>query len=143
MCLKVKLPVATTRYDLLASMPPFIGGGEMIDEVNLTDSTYREPPARFEAGTPAIAEAVGLAAACDYLTDLGMPTVRQTEEDLALELYTKLSEVSGVRIYGPKPTNPLGRAALCAFNVEGLHGTDIATLLDQSGVAIRSGHHCT
>ncbi|KAK9824493.1 hypothetical protein WJX72_010804 [[Myrmecia] bisecta] len=129
------------RYDLLDSMPPFMGGGEMIQDVFLDHSTYAPPPTRFEAGTPAIAQAVGFGAACDYLTGVGMDKIHQFEDELGGYLYDKLRAVNGVRIYGPPPSR--GRAALCSFNVDGLHATDIATLLDQEGVAVRSGHHCT
>lgn len=130
------------RYDLLESMDPWMGGGEMIQDVYLDHSTYAEPPSRFEAGTPAICEAIGLGIACDYLTSIGMEKVHEYEKFLSTYMYEKLSDIKGVRIYGPKP--PKERAALCAFNVEGIHPTDIATIMDQTtGVAIRSGHHCT
>eukprot|EP00873_Tetraselmis_striata_P011115 jgi/Tetstr1/431379/TSEL_021070.t1 len=131
------------KAEVLASMPPWMGGGEMIADVFLDHSTYAEPPARFEAGTPAIAEAIALGAAIDYLQEIGMEKVHAYEQELGKYLYEKLSEVPGVQIYGPPPTARGGRAALCAFNVEGLHATDVSTLLDASGVAVRSGHHCT
>lgn len=131
------------RYDLLASMPPWMGGGEMIQDVFLDHSTYAAPPMRFEAGTPAIAEAIGLGAACDYLTAIGMDKVKAYEDDIGAYLYDRLAAVPKVTIYGPPPTVPRGRAALAAFNVEGLHATDVSTLLDNAGVAVRSGHHCT
>lgn len=142
------------RYDLLAAMPPWMGGGEMIQDVFLTHSTYADPPARFEAGTPAIAEAIGLGAAIDYLNAKGMEAVHKKEMDLSLYLYRQLSSVDRVRIYGPPPPSLLpastrpaflgGRvAALCAFSVDGVHATDISSFLDQQhGVGIRSGHHC-
>ncbi|KAF2554494.1 hypothetical protein F2Q68_00013068 [Brassica cretica] len=124
-------------------MPPFLGGGEMISDVFLDHSTYAEPPSRFEAGTPAIGEAIALGAACDYLSDIGMPKIHEYEVELAKYLYEKLASVPDVRIYGPRPSESVQRAALCSFNVEGLHPTDLATFLDQQhGVAIRSGHHC-
>lgn len=129
------------RGEILADMPPWQGGGDMIQDVFLDHSTYNEPPNRFEAGTPAIAEAIGLAAACDYLSAVGMDVVERYESELAGYLYEQLSQVDGVTIYGPKPSQ--GRAALCSFNVQGLHANDISTLLDSAGVAVRSGHHCT
>lgn len=131
------------KSELLAAMPPFLGGGEMIADVYLDHSTYAEPPSRFEAGTPAIGEAVGLGAAIDYLSGIGMQKIHEYEVELANYLYGSLREVPNVRIYGPAPSETVTRAALCCFNVEDIHPTDIATFLDQQhGVAIRSGHHC-
>jgi len=129
------------RPEVLADMPPWMGGGEMIQDVFLDHSTYAPPPGRFEAGTPAIAEAIGLGAACDYLAAVGMDRVHAFEDEIGGYLHQELSRVEGVTIYGPRPE--LGRASLCAFNVEGLHATDVSTILDQAGVAVRSGHHCT
>jgi cysteine desulfurase/selenocysteine lyase len=131
------------RKEILAEMPPWMGGGEMIQDVFLDKSTYAEPPSRFEAGTPAIAEAIGLGAACDYLTNIGMDRIHSYEKELGTYLYEQLVVLDRVKIYGPPPSVPNGRAALCTFNVEGLHPTDVSTLLDQSGVAVRSGHLCT
>ncbi|XP_065877389.1 cysteine desulfurase 1, chloroplastic [Euphorbia lathyris] len=130
------------KSELLSTMPPFLGGGEMISDVFLDHSTYADPPSRFEAGTPAIGEAIGLGAAIDYLLGIGMQKIHDYEMELANYLYESLCSVPGVRIYGPKPSD-VQRAALCSFNVENIHPTDIATFLDQQhGVAIRSGHHC-
>jgi len=129
------------RLDVLESMPPWMGGGEMIADVFLEKSTYAEPPGRFEAGTPAIAEAIALGKACDYLTRIGMDRIHDYEVEIGTYLYERLSEVPGVTIYGPPPAR--GRASLCAFNVDGVHPNDVCTLLDQSGIACRSGHHCT
>ncbi|KAL4859715.1 Cysteine desulfurase 1 [Chlorella vulgaris] len=131
------------RLSLLEEMPPWMGGGEMIQDVRLEASTYAEPPSRFEAGTPAIAEAIGLGAACDYLTGLGMQQVAAHERELGAYLYAKLRRIDRVRIYGPSPEAAQGRAALATFNVEGIHPTDISTILDTTGVAVRSGHLCT
>lgn len=131
------------RREVLAEMPPWMGGGEMIADVYMDHSTYAEPPSRFEAGTPAIAEAIGLGAACDYLAGIGMDKIHAWERELGGYLYHRLAEVERVTIYGPPPEVALGRAALCTFNVEGLHPTDVSTLLDQAGVAVRSGHLCT
>ncbi|XP_010480390.1 PREDICTED: cysteine desulfurase 1, chloroplastic, partial [Camelina sativa] len=131
------------RSDLLQSMPPFLGGGDMISDVFLDHSTYAEPPSRFEAGTPAIGEAIALGAAIDYLSEIGMPKIHEYEVELGKYLYEKLSSLPDVRIYGPRPSESVHRGALSSFNVEGLHPTDLATFLDQQhGVAIRSGHHC-
>lgn len=143
MCAPTGIGFLWGKSEVLESMPPWMGGGEMIADVFLEHSTYAEPPARFEAGTPAIAEAIALGAAVDYLQAIGMDKVHDYEQELGEYLYTKLSEVPGVTIYGPTLSAKGGRAALCAFNVEGLHATDLSTLLDASGVAVRSGHHCT
>ncbi|KAL1337034.1 cysteine desulfurase 1, chloroplastic [Arachis hypogaea] len=131
------------KIDLLSSMPPFLGGGEMISDVFLDHSTYAEPPSRFEAGTPAIGEAIGLGAAIDYLSGIGMQTIHDYEVELGRYLYERLLSIPNIRIYGPAPSEKIKRAALCSFNVENIHATDLATFLDQQhGVAIRSGHHC-
>ena len=124
-------------------MPPWMGGGEMISEVFLDHSTYAEPPSRFEAGTPAIGEAIGLGAAADYLSALGMHRVHAYERELGGLLYESLRAIDRVRIYGPPPGVAQGRAALATFNVEGIHPTDLSTIMDQAGVAVRSGHLCT
>lgn len=132
------------KTEVLKSMPPWHGGGEMIDEVFLEYSTYAEPPARFEAGTPPIAEVVGMGAACDYLGRIGMDRVESYEHQLSKYLYERLSEVEGLRLYGPKPgSDGADRAALVAFNSESVHASDLSFFMDQEGVAIRSGHHCT
>ncbi|KAF3955252.1 hypothetical protein CMV_019509 [Castanea mollissima] len=131
------------KSELLSAMPPFLGGGEMISDVFLDHSTYAEPPSRFEAGTPAIGEAIGLGAAIDYLSRLGMQKIHDYEIELAKYLYESLLSVPNIHVYGPAPSENVDRAALCSFNVENIHPTDIATFLDQQhGVAIRSGHHC-
>ncbi len=125
-------------------MPPFLGGGEMIDEVYLDHFSCGELPHKFEAGTPAIGEAIALGAAVDYLSSLGMENIHQYENQLTAYLFEKLQAIPNLRIYGKQPTSTgEGRAALAAFNVEGIHASDLATLLDQDGIAIRSGHHCT
>ncbi|XP_058110719.1 cysteine desulfurase 1, chloroplastic [Magnolia sinica] len=131
------------KRDILTAMPPFLGGGEMIADVFLDHSTYAEPPSRFEAGTPAIGEAIGLGAAIDYLSRIGMQKIHEYEMELGSYLYHSLRSIPKVRVYGPAPSDTVHRAALCSFNVENIHPTDIATFLDQQhGVAIRSGHHC-
>lgn len=129
--------------EALEAMPPWMGGGEMIDVVTLEKTTFAAPPSRFEAGTPAIAEAIGFGAACEYLQAIGMQNVEAYEQDLGRHLHSQLSEIEGVSVYGPTPDAPLGRAALATFNVAGIHPTDLSTILDQSGIAVRSGHLCT
>jgi len=132
------------KYDVLESMPPWQGGGEMIDEVRLEGATYAPPPGRFEAGTPAIAQAVGLGAACDYLSSLGMARVQHYEHELAEYLWVKLSAVEGLELYGPPPRPGQPRAALVAFNdTRGTHSLDLLAFLDLDGIALRTGHHCT
>ncbi|KAK6148615.1 hypothetical protein DH2020_019527 [Rehmannia glutinosa] len=131
------------KSELLSAMPPFLGGGEMISDVYLDHSTFAEPPSRFEAGTPAIGEAIGLGAAVDYLSGIGMQKIHDYEVELANYLYDRLCSVPNVRVYGPPSSRTVNRAALCSFNVEDVHPTDLATFLDQQhSIAIRSGHHC-
>ena len=125
------------RRELLEEMPPLFGGGEMIRSVGLYDTTYNDLPYKFEAGTPPIAEAVGLGEAVAYLESLGMDQVQAYEEELVAYALRRLSELDGVRIYGPAR-----RGGLVSFNVEGVHAHDVATILDQHGVAVRAGHHC-
>ncbi len=144
MCAPTGIGFLYGKQAILEEMQPFLGGGEMINEVFLDHFTCGELPHKFEAGTPAIAEAIGLGAAIDYLTDIGMDNIHAYEAELTAYLFTKLTEIPNLRIYGVKPDeNGEGRAALAAFNVEGLHASDLATLLDHEGIAIRSGHHCT
>lgn len=132
------------KKEILTAMPPFLGGGEMISEVYFDHSTYGELPHKFEAGTPAIAEAIALGAAVDYLTTIGMDKIHAYEEELTTYLFKKLVEIPQLKIYGAtSKLDGKNRAALAAFNVEGIHASDLSTLLDHEGVAIRSGHHCT
>lgn len=132
------------RLELLKAMPPFLGGGEMIADVFLDHSTYAELPHKFEAGTPAIAEAIALGAAVDYLSSLGMDRIADYEHLLTAYLYQQLNQIPKVILYGPQPlSDGSGRASLADFTVTGVHAQDLSTLLDQSGIAIRSGHHCT
>ena len=126
------------RRDILEEMPAYMGGGEMIADVFLDHSTYTELPHKFEAGTPAIGEFVGFGAAIEYLEDIGMEKIHQFEEEIGSYLYDSLTAFKEVTVYGPPPP----RAALCAFNVAGVHSSDLATMLDLEGVAVRSGHHC-
>ena len=144
MCATTGIGFLYGKKDILLAMPPFMGGGEMIDEVFLDHSTYGDLPHKFEAGTPAIGEAIALGAAVDYLNNIGMENIHAYEEELTAYLFKKLATIPSLKIYGPKPTaDGKGRAALAAFNVEGMHASDLATLLDHDGIAIRSGHHCT
>lgn len=132
------------KLDRLNDMPPFLGGGEMIADVFLDHSTYAELPHKFEAGTPAIAEAIALGAAVDYLSSIGLEKIGAYEHELTAYLYQQLNQIPQVYLYGPQPeADGSGRAALATFTVDGVHAQDLSTLLDQSGIAIRSGHHCT
>jgi cysteine desulfurase/selenocysteine lyase len=132
------------KLEVLKAMPPFLGGGEMIADVFLDRATYAELPHKFEAGTPAISEAIALGAAVDYLNTVGMDAIAAYEHDLTAYLYQQLNPIPQITLYGPQPqADGSGRAALATFTVEGVHAQDLSTLLDQSGVAIRSGHHCT
>ena len=132
------------KLDMLNAMPPFLGGGEMIQDVYLDHSTYAELPHKFEAGTPAIAEVIMLGAAVDYLTSIGMARIAHYEHELTRYLYDRLAGIPKLKLYGPSPkSDGSGRAAIATFTVENLHAQDISTFLDQAGIAIRSGHHCT
>jgi len=131
------------REEVLESMPPFLGGGEMIHEVFLDHSTWADLPHKFEAGTPAIGEAIGMGAAIDYLQTLGIERIHAWEQELNRQLFQRLQAIEGVRILGPTPEQQPHRGALAAFSVEGLHAHDISALLDSAGICIRSGHHCT
>jgi cysteine desulfurase / selenocysteine lyase len=128
------------RGELLEEMPPFLTGGSMIEMVRMEGSTFLPPPQRFEPGVPAVAEAAGLAAAVDYLTDLGMGNVAAHEESLTAHALDALREISGVRILGPDTTKDRGGAV--AFEVQGVHPHDVGQVLDELGIAVRTGHHC-
>ncbi|GAB3664776.1 cysteine desulfurase [Actinocorallia lasiicapitis] len=128
------------RRELLESMPPFITGGSMIEIVQLEQSTYAAPPQRFEAGVPMTAQAVGLAAACDYLTELGMDRVVEHEHLLAVYALEQLGQIPGVRIIGP--ADSAARGATVSFVVDGIHPHDVGQVLDDLGIAVRVGHHC-
>ncbi|WP_456409417.1 cysteine desulfurase [Oceanithermus sp.] len=127
------------RREVLAELPPFLGGGSMIEEVTIERSTYAPPPQRFEAGTPAIAEAVGLGAAADYLMRLGMENVWAHDRALLEYALEQLAEVPDLHLYGPRGAD---RGGVIAFNLGRLHPHDLATALDERGVAVRTGHHC-
>ena len=128
------------RAELLAAMPPFLTGGSMIEMVRMEGSTYAPPPQRFEAGVPMTSQAVGLAAAVDYLNEIGMDVVHAHELSLTAQTIAELSAVPGVRIVGPTTTEDRGGAV--AFVVDGVHAHDVGQVLDDRGVAIRVGHHC-
>ena len=130
------------REELLEAMPPFLGGGEMIQDVFLDHSTWAELPHKFEAGTPAIGEAIGMGAAIRYLQALGLTSIQEWEAQLTRHLFSRLQAIEGVRILGPTPDQQPGRGALATFLVDGLHANDLAAMLDLSGICIRSGHHC-
>ena len=131
------------RETLLEEMPPFLGGGEMIQDVYLDHSIWADLPYKFEAGTPAIAEAIGMGAALDYLQSIGMDKIKNWEQKLTLQLFDRLESVDGLHILGPNPKQQPERGALASFTVEGMHANDIGALLDTSGICIRTGHHCT
>ena len=131
------------REALLEAMPPFLGGGEMIQDVYLDHSSWAELPHKFEAGTPAIGEAIGMGAALDYLQGLGLERIHAYEQQLTRLLFDRLGAIDGVRVLGPTPQQQPDRGALAAFTVEGIHANDLAELLDSAGICIRSGHHCT
>jgi len=128
------------RADLLEAMPPLLTGGSMIEVVRMEGSTFLPPPQRFEPGVPAVAEAAGLGAAVDYLSGLGMSAVAAHEESLTAHALDALREINGVRILGPDTTKDRGGAV--AFEVEGVHPHDVGQVLDELGVAVRTGHHC-
>ncbi len=131
------------REALLEAMPPFLGGGEMIQDVYLDHSSWAELPHKFEAGTPAIGEAIGMGAALDYLQGVGLDRIHAYEQQLTRLLFDRLGAIDGVRLLGPTPQQQPDRGALAAFTVEGIHANDLAALLDSAGICIRSGHHCT
>jgi cysteine desulfurase/selenocysteine lyase len=130
------------RRELLEAMPPFLAGGEMIREVHLRRSDFNEIPWKFEAGTPAVGDAIGLGVAAEYLQGIGMDAVREHERELvdyALEVLPR--EVPGIEIYGPRDSAV--RGGVVPFNLPGIHPHDVAQVLDRFGVAVRAGHHCT
>jgi cysteine desulfurase/selenocysteine lyase len=128
------------RRELLEEMPPFLTGGDMIASVDLQSATWNELPYKFEAGTPMVAEVVGLGAAVDYLSNLGMERVRAHEVQLTSYMLERLAEVPGLHVVGP--TDARERGGLASFTIEGLHPHDVAELVDRGGVCIRAGHHC-
>ena len=123
---------------LLESLPPFLGGGEMIEEVTLDTVTYNQPPYRFEAGTPPIVQAIGLGAAIDYMEGIGRSGIRAHEEALSAYAHERLSRINSLRIIGVAP----GKGPIISFTMRGAHAHDVATLIDRAGVAVRAGTHC-
>jgi cysteine desulfurase/selenocysteine lyase len=127
------------KLDELDAMPPYMGGGEMISEVQLEHSTYRDAPWKFEAGTPNVSGAIGLATACEYLSKLGMNNVRQHEIELTKYALEKMQEDDDIQIYGPMEN----RGGVISFNIGDVHAHDVSTILDAEGVCVRAGHNCT
>jgi cysteine desulfurase / selenocysteine lyase len=140
MCGPTGIGVLWGRYELLDAMPPVLGGGSMIETVSMEGSTFARPPTRFEAGTPPIAQAVGLAAAADYLSEIGMAAIHEHEKRLVAYALPALESVPGLRIFGPRV--PAGRGGTISFALEGIHPHDVGQVLDDCGVEVRVGHHC-
>jgi cysteine desulfurase/selenocysteine lyase len=140
MCGPTGIGVLWARRDLLDEMPPFLGGGEMIETVWMERSTFAPPPHKFEAGTMPIAEAVGLAAAIDYLTEVGLAAIRAHEQDLLRHALSALAGIRGLRILGP--VEDVDRGGAISFELDGIHPHDVSQVLDDRGVAVRAGHHC-
>jgi cysteine desulfurase/selenocysteine lyase len=128
------------RASLLEEMPPFLGGGSMIETVTMERTTYALPPARFEAGTPPIAQAIGLGAAIDYLSAIGMEAIQWHEKELTAYALDAFATLPYVQIFGPKV--PVGRGGTISFAVDGVHPHDVGQILDDLGVEVRVGHHC-
>jgi cysteine desulfurase/selenocysteine lyase len=128
------------RRDLLEELPPFLGGGEMIETVTMARSTYAPPPHKFEAGTPPIVQAVGLGAALDYLAAIGMDKIAAHEHAITSYALSQLREISGVTILGP--TEAVDRGGAISFEIDGIHPHDASQVLDSLGIAVRAGHHC-
>ena len=129
-----------TRLELLRAMPPFLGGGSMIRKVTKEGTTYADPPARFEAGTPAIAQAIGMASALRWLDGVGMDAVLEHEREITDHTLERLTEVPGVRVFGPERGSE--RIGPVSFELDGVHAHDVSEILDRHGVAVRAGHHC-
>jgi cysteine desulfurase/selenocysteine lyase len=140
MCGPTGIGVLWGRRELLDELPPFLGGGEMIETVTMTGSTYAPIPYKFEAGTMPIAQSVGLGAAVDYLTGLGMDAVAAHEREITAYALERLRDVPGLRIIGPD--TPVDRGGAVSFSLAGVHPHDVAQVLDSVGVAVRAGHHC-
>jgi len=140
MCGPTGIGVLWGRRDILESMPPFLTGGDMIIRVTLEGAEWNELPHKFEAGTPAIAEAIGLGVAVDYMSGLGMQAVREHDKEIVAYAIERLSEVPGLHILGP--ADPELHGGLTTFVLDGIHPHDLATILDSEGIAVRAGHHC-
>jgi cysteine desulfurase/selenocysteine lyase len=139
MCGPTGIGVLYGRKSLLENMPPFLGGGDMIKRVSFSGFTPNDIPHKFEAGTPAIAEAIGLGAAIDYLVGINMETIAEYEQVIVAYAIERLEEVPGVKIFGP-PAEFKG--GVTAFSISGIHAHDVAQILDSEGIAVRAGHHC-
>jgi cysteine desulfurase / selenocysteine lyase len=139
MCGPTGIGVLYGRKDLLESMPPFLGGGDMIKRVHLRSFVPTEIPAKFEAGTPSIAEAVGLGAAIDYLSSIGMDRIAAHETEMTEYALERLEEIPGVKVFGPPASK---KGGVMSFTLDGIHPHDISQILDEDGIAIRAGHHC-
>lgn len=140
MCGPTGIGVLYGKQTLLEKMEPVAFGGEMIDFVDLYESTWTDLPWKFEPGTPNIAGAIGLGAAIDYLENIGMQTIHEYEQAIVANLLPKLQQIEGLTIYGPQ--NPAEHTAVIAFNLDHLHPHDVASALDMQGIAVRAGHHC-
>lgn len=140
MCGPTGIGVLWGRHELLETLPPFLGGGEMIEIVEMERSTYAAPPYRFEAGTPPIVQAVGLAAAIDFLESIGMEAIEAHEHEITEYALAKLTAIDGFTLLGP--AEAVDRGSAISFNIDGVHPHDVMQLLDSRGVAIRGGHHC-
>jgi cysteine desulfurase/selenocysteine lyase len=138
MCAPTGIGALYGKREILQAMPPWHGGGEMIVSVTLEESIFKEPPHRFEAGTPNIAAAIGLGAAIDYLENISRPAIFEHDSALAEGAIEKLSAIPGMRILGPKGP----RGSLVSFVLEGVHPHDLVTVADRYGLALRGGHHC-
>jgi cysteine desulfurase/selenocysteine lyase len=139
MCGPTSVGALWGRHELLAKMEPFNLGGHMIRSVNLVETTWGDVPAKFEAGTQPIAEAVGFGAAVDYLEEVGLEAIEQHEHELVAYALERMADVPGITMYGPAPER---RAGIVSFNLDGIHPHDVSQVLDYDGVAIRAGHHC-
>ncbi len=139
MCGPMGIGVLYGRKELLEAMPPFLGGGDMIKRVQLRDFVANEIPAKFEAGTPAVAEAIGLGVAIDYLSQIGMEAVARHEHEIIEYALERLEEIPGVRVFGPEASQ---KGGVASFTLDGVHPHDISQILDGDGIAIRAGHHC-
>ena len=139
MCGPSGIGILYGRRDLLEEMPPFMGGGEMIKKVEFRSFTVNDLPHKFEAGTPPIAEAVGLGAAVDYLSELGMDDVAAHEKELITYALDRLDEIEGLNLFGPEVEK---KGGVASFTMEGIHPHDVAQILDHHGIAVRAGHHC-
>jgi cysteine desulfurase / selenocysteine lyase len=140
MCGPTGIGVLYGKSELLEKMEPYQGGGEMIREVHLYESTFKDPPFRFEAGTTDIAGAIGLGAAVDYLSKIGLRNIRSHERELTAYALDALGRLKGLKIYGPADSDT--RGGVISFNLADVHAHDMASLLDEDGIAVRSGHHC-